>query len=86
MKEQVEETTVVEIPPYSIELARGQRGAVGWTIKVRGKDMKKVLNDLNYLDASLKKKVSQYTKGGITHEPVRHAHHHSPRPARRRLE
>lgn len=47
---------------YSIDLARGQRGGYGWTIKVRGDDLKAVLADLQLADGLLKADYS--TQGG----------------------
>ena len=61
MTKEIEATSVVELAPYTVELTRGQRGGFGWTIKVRGKYMKKVLNDLDFLDVSLKAKYPNTT-------------------------
>ena len=63
MQEGIEATSVVELEPYTVELARGQRGGVGWTIKIRGKNMVKVLKDLAFLDGRLKSRYPTETKG-----------------------
>jgi hypothetical protein len=45
-----------ELDPYTVELSRGMKGQYGWTIKVRGKDKNKVLEDLEYLELMLRTK------------------------------
>ena len=42
---------------YSVELARGQRGGYGWTIKVKGDVGLEVLNELSEVDAPRKHRV-----------------------------
>ena len=44
---------------YSVELARGQRGGYGWTIKIRGDVGLEVLNELFKVDETLKSKFGQ---------------------------
>jgi len=40
--------------PVSIELARGQRGGYGWTIKVRGKTESEILSRIGWIDGELR--------------------------------
>ena len=42
--------------PVSIELARGQRGGYGWTIKVRGQDAAQILAAVDGIDRQLRDK------------------------------
>ena len=49
--------------PLSIELARGQRGAYGWTIKVRGKDADEILARIAQIDAVLRSRYVQPDEG-----------------------
>ena len=44
---------------FSVELARGQRGGYGWTIKVRGDYEFTVLAKLAELDEALRSKFGQ---------------------------
>ena len=49
--------------PVSIELARGQRGAYGWTIKVRGKDADEILARIAQIDTKLRLNYVQPEEG-----------------------
>jgi len=49
--------------PVSIELARGQRGGYGWTIKVRGKDESEILARIATIDSKLRVNYAQPEEG-----------------------
>jgi len=49
--------------PISIELARGQRGGYGWTIKVRGKHPQRIVDQIHNLDAVLRSRYVQPEEG-----------------------
>lgn len=49
--------------PVSIELARGQRGGYGWTIKVRGKSEDEILHAIDRIDAKLRALYTQPEEG-----------------------
>ncbi len=40
--------------PVTVELARGQRGGYGWTIKVKGRDQQEVLDKIHAVDQALR--------------------------------
>jgi hypothetical protein len=40
--------------PVTVELTRGQRGAYGWTIKVKGSDKSDVMEQIRAIDAQLR--------------------------------
>lgn len=40
--------------PVTIELTRGQRGAYGWTIKVKGNESKAVIDQIENIDRQLR--------------------------------
>ena len=40
--------------PVTVEVTRGQRGAYGWTIKVKGTDKGSVLDQIHSIDQQLK--------------------------------
>jgi len=42
-----------ELDPYKVELTRYQKGNYGWVVRVTGKDIKQVWDDLVNLNASL---------------------------------
>ena len=44
----------VELDPYKVELTRYQKGNYGWVIRVTGKDMARVLEDVQSMDKELK--------------------------------
>jgi len=44
--------------PLSVELARGQRGGYGWTIKLRGKTTDAILAEIDRIDAQLRARYS----------------------------
>ena len=52
---------IVYDAPVKIEMERGQRGGVGWTITVRGDDPVKILEQIGDIDHKLK---TAYTEGG----------------------
>jgi len=45
--------------PISIEIARGQRGSYGWTIKVAGTDLETICDQLQATDNRLKQDFPQ---------------------------
>lgn len=49
--------------PVSIELARGQRGGYGWTIKLRGKDEAEILPRVDAIDLKLRQTYGQAEQG-----------------------
>jgi len=42
--------------PVTVELTRGQRGAYGWTIKVKGATNAAVLEQIEFIDQQLRNK------------------------------
>lgn len=49
--------------PVSIELARGQRGSYGWTIKLRGKSDTDILTAIGEIDRILRERYGQPQEG-----------------------
>ena len=44
--------------PVTVEVTRGQRGAYGWTIKVKGSDKSDVLEQIESIDQQLRNKYA----------------------------
>ena len=53
--------TYETLQPYKVELTRGQKGVYGWTITVHEGTPTRALNDLSFIDESLRTRYLEPT-------------------------